>query len=117
MIKLAVRYSEALKIQIVRELETGKVNIDQIRWKYGIGGVLEQALADLPRGCQPIHHSARGTQYCCHEYVDRLPAHSLSISMTERTHCAENAMAERLNGILKSEFGWASNLNAKRTRD
>ena len=37
-IKPAIRYSEAFKIQIVRELETGTVNIDQIRRKYGIGG-------------------------------------------------------------------------------
>jgi len=34
----AVRYSEAFKIQIVRELETGQINVDQIRRKYGIGG-------------------------------------------------------------------------------
>ena len=34
----AVRYSEAFKIQIVRELETGQINLDQIRRKYGIGG-------------------------------------------------------------------------------
>jgi transposase-like protein len=37
-IKPAVRYSEAFKIQVVRELETGLINIDQIRRKYGIGG-------------------------------------------------------------------------------
>jgi len=37
-VKPAVRYSEAFKIQVVRELETGLINIDQIRRKYGIGG-------------------------------------------------------------------------------
>jgi transposase-like protein len=36
-IKAAVRYSEAFKIQVVRELETGLINVDQIRRKYGIG--------------------------------------------------------------------------------
>ena len=35
-IKVAVRYSEAFKIQVVRELETGTINIDQIRRKYGL---------------------------------------------------------------------------------
>jgi putative transposase len=66
---------------------------------------LDRALSDLPRDCRPVHHSDRGTQYCSHEYVDRLLAHGLSISMTERNHCAENALAERMNGILKSEYG------------
>lgn len=66
---------------------------------------LEMALAGLPRGAKPIHHSDRGTQYCCHEYVNRLADRGLSISMTETNHCAENALAERMNGILKSEYG------------
>ena len=65
---------------------------------------LEMALKGLPRGAKPIHHSDRGTQYCCHEYVELLRAHNLSISMTEKNHCAENAMAERMNGILKDEY-------------
>jgi len=37
-IRAAVRYSEAFKMQVVRELETGQINIDQIRRKYGVGG-------------------------------------------------------------------------------
>ena len=37
-IKPAIRYSEAFKIQIVRELEAGGINVAQIRRKYGIGG-------------------------------------------------------------------------------
>lgn len=39
-IKPAVRYSEAFKMQVVRELEGGGINVDQIRRKYGIGGCL-----------------------------------------------------------------------------
>jgi transposase InsO family protein len=65
---------------------------------------LEMALAVLPAGARPIHHSDRGTQYCSHEYVERLTRRGLGISMTERDHCAENALAERMNGILKSEY-------------
>lgn len=65
---------------------------------------LEMALGELPAGAQPIHHSDRGTQYCCHEYVNRLTDRGLSISMTERNHCAENALAERVNGIVKNEY-------------
>jgi len=66
---------------------------------------LDQALADLPEGSSPIHHSDRGCQYCSHDYVNRLKKHGLSASMTEENHCAENATAERLNGILKQEYG------------
>jgi transposase InsO family protein len=66
---------------------------------------LERALADLPAGSTPIHHSDQGSQYCCHEYVHRLQEHGLQISMTELNHCAENALAERMNGILKQEYG------------
>ena len=60
-----------------------------------------------------MHHSDRGIQYCCHEYVDRLVARGLQVSMTEQDHCAENALAERVNGILKSEYGLGRELKAK----
>lgn len=66
---------------------------------------LEMALAGLPEGEHPMHHSDRGSQYCCHEYANCLRARGLGISMTEQDHCAENALAERMNGILKSEYG------------
>lgn len=65
---------------------------------------LDMALKDLPMGKLPLHHSDRGCQYCCHEYVERLQARGLSISMTEVMHCYENALAERVNGILKQEY-------------
>ena len=65
---------------------------------------LERALESLPSQAKPIHHSDRGSQYCCHEYVNRLSERQLGISMTETNHCAENALAERMNGILKSEY-------------
>jgi transposase InsO family protein len=71
----------------------------------GCTRALEQALAEMPEGATPIHHSDRGTQYCCHEYVNRLTDAGLSVSMTEHNHCAENALAERVNGILKGEYG------------
>ena len=65
---------------------------------------LEQALRVLPDGKHPIHHSDRGCQYCCHEYVEKLQSRVLPISMTETQHCYENALAERVNGILKQEY-------------
>lgn len=71
----------------------------------GCVNALAMALRALPAGSQPIHHSDRGSQYCCHEYVNALTDRGLSVSMTEQDHCAENALAERMNGILKSEYG------------
>jgi len=65
---------------------------------------LEQALGDLPAEKRPLHHSDKGCQYCCHAYVERLQGRCLPISMTEVMHCYENAMAERVNGILKQEY-------------
>ena len=66
---------------------------------------LERALFDLPAEARPIHHSDQGSQYGCHQYVNQLQERGLGISMTESNHCAENALAERMNGILKQEYG------------
>lgn len=66
---------------------------------------LGMALKQLPEGSRPVHHSDRGIQYCCGEYVKRLEQAGLRISMTQENHCYENAQAERLNGILKQEYG------------
>ena len=51
-----------------------------------------------------IHHSDRGIQYCSNGYTQILKRHNIAISMTEDNHCYENALAERINGILKDEF-------------
>lgn len=51
-----------------------------------------------------IHHSDRGIQYCSNQYVEDLTKYGVQISMTEENHCYENAVAERVNGILKDEF-------------
>ncbi len=50
------------------------------------------------------HHSDRGVQYCSHEYVKLLQDNHIQISMTENGDPLENAIAERLNGILKDEY-------------
>ncbi len=50
-----------------------------------------------------IHHSDRGVQYCCNEYVGMLQKHRIGISMTQNGDPRENAIAERVNGILKKE--------------
>lgn len=74
---------------------------------------LKKAVRDMPAGARPIHHTDRGSQYCSHEYVDWAQAHGMSMSMTESDHCAENALAERINGILKSEYGLGGRFKTK----
>lgn len=51
-----------------------------------------------------IHHSDRGIQYCTHEYVSLLNQHGIRISMTESGDPIDNAIAERMNGIIKNEY-------------
>ena len=65
---------------------------------------LRMALRGLPPGERPIHHSDRGCQYASHAYVKAVERAGLRMSMTEKDHAAENALAERVNGILKQEY-------------
>jgi transposase InsO family protein len=66
---------------------------------------LQMALVDrIEKHLPLIHHSDRGSQYCCKPYVDLLCQHNIAISMTQNGDPYENAIAERLNGILKTEF-------------
>lgn len=51
-----------------------------------------------------IHHSDRGVQYCSDLYVKLLQSHKIRISMTEKCEPTENAIAERVNGIMKEEY-------------
>ena len=71
---------------------------------------LETLGEELPVGL--MHHSDRGSQYCSHVYVGRLISKGIAISMTQSGDPLENAVAERVNGILKTEW-----LNHRRIRD
>ena len=65
---------------------------------------LQQAAANRVTTAPLIHHSDRGTQYCSALYQEELRKHGISPSMTEGYDCYQNALAERVNGILKQEF-------------
>lgn len=69
---------------------------------------VSQALKMALRGRQGnrplVHHSDRGIQYCAHEYQAIHQKHGLVCSMTDGYDCYQNALAERVNGILKQEF-------------
>ena len=67
-----------------------------------------KALQMAIKGCDDvtklIHHSDRGVQYCSNDYVKILQKNNIKISMTENGDPLENAIAERVNGILKDEL-------------
>jgi putative transposase len=65
---------------------------------------LQMAIAGRSNTNGLIHHSDRGTQYCCGDYVDLLNGSEINISMTESGDPRDNAIAERVNGILKMEL-------------
>jgi putative transposase len=65
---------------------------------------LKMTIGQSPKTTGAIHHSDRGIQYCSKDYVKLLAGEKMEISMTEENHCYENAIAERVNGILKEEF-------------
>ena len=65
---------------------------------------LKMAMGSTKTFAGLIHHSDRGVQYCSHEYVKLLEQKSIKISMTENGDPLENAIAERVNGILKEEY-------------
>jgi transposase InsO family protein len=77
---------------------------------------LKMAIKTLPRnfdGSQLIHHSDRGSQYCSKAYTTILRTRKIKISMAAAGNCYENAQAERLNGILKQEYGLGLNIRNK----
>jgi putative transposase len=69
---------------------------------------LKMAISGLKKGpdChfQLTHHSDRGMQYCSDMYVKLLKSNNIGISMTENGDPLENAIAERINGIMKEEY-------------
>jgi len=65
---------------------------------------LQMAIKDKGDLTGLIHHSDRGIQYCSNDYTELLTSNRIQISMAEKGNPYENAVAERLNGILKEEF-------------
>lgn len=68
--------------------------------KMALSGLVK----DLENTFQLTHHSDRGIQYCSHGYVKILQDNNIRISMTESGDPLENAIAERVNGIIKEEY-------------
>ena len=63
-----------------------------------------QALKQKSTNEKLVHHSDRGMQYCSQEYQKLHKKHDVQCSMTDGYDCYQNALAERINGILKNEY-------------
>jgi putative transposase len=70
----------------------------------GTLNALRMAIAGRSSNTSITHHSDRGVQYCSYDYVKTLKDTDIQISMTQNGEAYENAIAERMNGILKTEF-------------
>lgn len=77
--------------------------------------MVKEALTMALKNCEHnhqniIHHSDRGIQYCCPDYSEFAENKAMILSTTEKYDPYENAVAERINGILKYEFGLIKNI-------
>lgn len=99
-------------LALVTDIYSRKIVGYDVSSSLSIDGALraiKMALAGIPvssgeGGTKLIHHSDRGIQYCSHEYTNLLKEHGVDISMGEAGNPYDNAIAERVNGILKTEF-------------
>jgi transposase InsO family protein len=69
-----------------------------------VAKALKMAVKGRNRKIPLIHHSDRGVQYCAEVYQKELKKYNITPSMTDGYDCYQNALAERVNGILKQEF-------------
>jgi transposase InsO family protein len=122
--KVGRAYSESVKRKIVGEINCGLLSHREASKKYGINRksignwitqlsllnlkpleIAQNTIVDMKEDNKTrIHHSDRGVQYCCSEYIDLLNQEGIWISMTQSGSPYDNALAERVNGIIKNEF-------------
>lgn len=79
----------------------------------GCRRALNRALHTVESCHDLVHHSDRGVQYCSNEYTSLLKQRGIKISMAAAGNCYENALAERVNGILKGEFNLDATFKTK----
>jgi transposase InsO family protein len=70
----------------------------------GVAAAMHMAVKQEQINAPLIHHSDRGLQYCSAQYQQLLAKHNIIPSMTDGYDCYQNALAERINGIIKHEF-------------
>ncbi len=105
-----IRTGEHLYISLITDAYSRKIvgyNVAETMEAIKSVEALQMALAAFEGAARPLqltHHSDRGIQYCSGKYVKLLQDNEIKISMTENGDPLENAIAERVNGILKGEY-------------
>jgi len=99
---------ETLYLHLLTDAYSKKIvgyEVSQSLAASATGNALKAALAQRQYGGSIIHHSDRGSQYCSQEYTEIQMQAGMQISMTQDGSPYDNAIAERINGILKQEYG------------
>ena len=105
-----IRTGDHIYISLITDAHSRKIvgyNVAKTMEAIESVAALHMAIAALDGAARPkqlIHHSDRGIQYCSGKYVKLLQDNEIKISMTENGDPLENAIAERVNGIIKDEY-------------
>jgi len=94
-------------LSLVTDVYSRKIigwNVDESLAVEGCMEAIKMAIGNCSGTKGLIHHSDRGIQYCCHAYNELTARKGIRMSMGEAGNCYDNAIAERLNGILKDEY-------------
>ncbi len=94
-------------LSLVTEVSSRKIVGWDLSSSLGIEGsirAVKMALHEIGEATGMVHHSDRGIQYCSREYIRLLEERGIRISMSEKGNPYQNAIAERVNGILKGEY-------------
>ena len=94
-------------LSLVTDAGSRKIMGHELSWEMKASDVVKALKRAVRQRCGDtplIHHSDRGIQYCSQHYQDELGRHGIRASMTDGYDCYQNALAERVNGILKQEF-------------
>ena len=94
-------------LALITDLYSRKIvgfNVSDSLSVEGALGALKMAIRPVSTLDGLIHHSDRGVQYCCHAYTQFLYSRGVQLSMTQNGDVYQNAVAERVNGILKIDF-------------
>ena len=94
-------------LALVTDLFSRKIVGFDVSESLSVDGALKackMAIKPVTKSDALIHHSDRGVQYCCHAYTQFLGSRGVQLSMTQNGDVYQNAVAERVNGILKIDF-------------
>jgi len=91
-------------VSFVTDLYSRKIVGYHANHSLELEGCVKAIKMALKQGVPKIHHSDRGSQYCSPHYTTFLTQKGAEISMADKGNCYQNAVAERINGIMKAEF-------------